>query len=177
MTTKSPLAPLLQTLRLWDDLSEGDSRAILSLPHTIRSLQAHQFIIWDGDQPQSCCALLSGFAFRHKIATGGARQILSIDMAGDFLDVQNSLLGRADHNVQMISDGLIALIPVGEVLRIIEQRPAVARAIWRATLVEAAVFREWITNVGRRDAYSRVAHLLCEFAWRAQMAGLGDART
>jgi CRP-like cAMP-binding protein len=173
----APLAPLLRTLRVWENLSDDDTQAILGLPCTVRSLQAHQFIVWDGDRPQVSCALLSGFAFRHKIATGGARQILSIDMPGDFVDVQNSLMGRADHSVQMISDGVIALIPTADLLAMIARRPAVARAIWRSTLAESAVFREWITNVGRRDAYARVSHLLCEFAWRAQMADLGEAGT
>jgi CRP-like cAMP-binding protein len=37
------------------------------------------------------------------------------------------------------------------------------------------VFREWIANVGRRDAYTRISHLLCEFALRLKVAGLGEA--
>lgn len=40
------------------------------------------------------------------------------------------------------------------------------------TLVEASTFREWTVNVGRRDARSRIAHLLCEFAYRLDMQGL-----
>lgn len=31
-----------------------------------------------------------------------------------------------------------------------------------------------MTNVGRRDARTRVAHLLCEFSLRLKVAGLGD---
>ena len=44
--------------------------------------------------------------------------------------------------------------------------PNVARAILIFTLVEASIFREWVLNIGRRDARSRIAHLLCEFAYR-----------
>ena len=40
-------------------------------------------------------------------------------------------------------------------------------------MVDAAVFREWIANVGRRDAKTRVAHLLCEFGLRLEAAGIG----
>jgi CRP-like cAMP-binding protein len=43
-------------------------------------------------------------------------------------------------------------------------------------LVEASVFREWILNVGRRDAFARVAHLLCELALRLELADLGTHR-
>src|SRR6185369_17655449 len=40
------------------------------------------------------------------------------------------------------------------------------------TLIDASIFREWVVNVGRRDARSRVAHLLCEFERRLEVAGL-----
>jgi hypothetical protein len=29
-------------------------------------------------------------------------------------------------------------------------------------LIDAAIAREWLTGLGRRDAYARVAHLICE---------------
>jgi CRP-like cAMP-binding protein len=47
-------------------------------------------------------------------------------------------------------------------------------AMWHDTLVDGSVFREWIANVGRRDAHTRIAHLLCEFALRLTVAGLGE---
>ena len=47
-------------------------------------------------------------------------------------------------------------------------RPAVGTAIIQLTLVEASIFREWVVNVGRRDARARVAHILCEFAVRLE---------
>jgi CRP-like cAMP-binding protein len=46
--------------------------------------------------------------------------------------------------------------------------------MWHDTLVDGSVFREWIANVGRRDARTRLAHLLCEFALRLEAAGLGE---
>ena len=54
-------------------------------------------------------------------------------------------------------------------------RPTVGMAMWLDTLVDASVFREWVANVGRRDAYARIAHLLCELSLRLQVAGLGEA--
>ena len=168
------LARLVRTLSSWADLSVEDVAAVLALPCTFRSLAAQQYIVWEGDRPQHSCVLLSGFAYRHTVTQGGARQILSIDIAGDFVDVHNALLGRADHNVQMITDGLVALIPTAAILQIVTDRPTVSLALWRTTLVEAAVFRQWIANVGRRDARTRIAHLLCEFATRTKLAGLSD---
>ena len=168
------LLKMVNKLQLWTMLSEVDREAVLALPHTRRSLRAHQHVVRDGDRPQNTCLLLSGYAFRHKIVGNGGRQIYSISFPGDVLDLQNSLLGRSDHDVQMLTNGEIALIPVEAILKIAFDRPHVGMAMWYETLVEAAIFREWIANIGRRTAGARIAHLLCEFAVRSEASGLGD---
>ena len=169
-----PLSPLIRKLSLWSPLDAEDRAAILALPHVRREIAANQYLVWDGDRPTTTCLLLRGFAFRHKLAGTGGRQILSIHMKGDLIDLQNSLLGVADHNVQMFSAGEVALIPVADVRQLAFDRPNVGMAMWYETLVEGSIFREWVLNVGRRDARTRIAHLLCEFALRLQVADLGQ---
>jgi CRP-like cAMP-binding protein len=149
------LAPMVRKLSLWSELSPNDCDEILALPHQRRHLDAAQYLVWDGDKPQNCCILLSGFAYRHKHAGNGGRQIVSIHMKGDIVDLQNSLLGTADHNVQMLTAGEVALVPVEAIRRIAFQSPAVGMAMWYETLVEGSIFREWVLNVGRRDARTR----------------------
>jgi len=167
------LAPMVRKLALWRDLSEVDREALLALPFMVRKLEAGQYMVWDGDKPQNTCLLLSGFAFRHKSAGNGGRQILSIHMKGDIVDLQNSLLGVADHNVQMLTSGEVAMIPVESMRELAFSHPTVGMAMWYETLVEGSIFREWVLNIGRRDARTRIAHLLCEFALRLQVAELG----
>ena len=167
------LAPMVRKLEQWRDLTEDDRRAVLALPFTKRLLGAGQHIVWDGDQPQYTTLLVSGFAYRHKVAGNGGRQIMSIHMKGDILDLQNSLLGTADHNVQMLTGGEVALVPVAAIQEIAFDYPNVGRAMWYETLVEGSIFREWLLNVGRRDARTRISHLLCEFAMRLETAELG----
>ena len=167
------LAPMVRKLCLWTELGPEDRDQIYELPYQVRQLDAGQYIVWDGDKPHNACLLLSGFAYRHKSAGNGGRQILSIHMKGDLVDLQNSLLGTADHNVQMLTDGVIALIPI-EPLRILAfRRPSIGMAMWYETLVEGSIFREWVLNIGRRDARTRIAHLLCEFAMRMEVADIG----
>src|SRR5215217_3683608 len=55
--------------------------------------------------------------------------------------------------------------------------PRIAKALWRETLIDAAIFREWTVNVGRREAYSRIAHILCELTVRLQAVGLTQDHT
>jgi CRP-like cAMP-binding protein len=173
-STEHPLAPLVRRLSQWESLETADREAILALPFAQRSLEAGQYLVWDGDRPQNTCVLISGFAYRHKHAGNGGRQIMSIHMKGDIVDLQNSLLGTADHNVQMLTAGEVILIPVEALRELAFRHPAAGMAMWYETLVEGSIFREWILNIGRRDARTRIAHLLCEFALRLEVAELGE---
>ena len=168
------LEPMVRKLGYWQKLDAADREAILALPHSVKRVEQHHYIIRERDKASHSCVLLSGFAVRHKIVGGGYRQICAIHMKGEIVDLQNSVLGTADHSVQMLTTGLIAMIPRDEIVRLAFERPAVGRAMWFDTLVDGSIFREWIANVGRRDARTRVAHLLCEFALRLKVAELGD---
>ncbi|WP_414471403.1 Crp/Fnr family transcriptional regulator [Microvirga sp. M2] len=52
--------------------------------------------------------------------------------------------------------------------------PRITAAFWRETLIDAAIFREWVTNVGRREAYNRMAYVLCELLVRLRAVGLAE---
>lgn len=167
------LSPMIDKLSLWAPLGDNDRGALLALPYSLRKLRAHDFIVREGDVPKQSCLLLSGFAYRHKVAGNGGRQIFSIHMKGDVVDLHNSILRYADHNVQALTEVEVAMIPVSAIRELAAAYPAVGQAMWYETLVDAAIFREWTLNVGRRDARTRTAHLLCEFAIRLRTAGLG----
>jgi CRP-like cAMP-binding protein len=155
-------------------LEPADRQALLGLSHNVKKLAASAHIVRDGDVPDYCTLLLSGFAYRYKLTGEGGRQIISIHCAAEFLDLQNSFLGVADHSVQMLTEGELALAPVHLVQELALTRPAIGRALWIDTLIDASIFREWVVNVGRRDSRARVAHLLCEFSLRLEAAGLAS---
>jgi CRP-like cAMP-binding protein len=172
--TISPLDPMVAKLGYWVKLDEEDRAALRAVRHTIKTVESHHYVIRERDVATHCCAMLSGFSVRHKIVAGGMRQIVAIHMRGDMVDLQNSMLGVADHSVQMLTRGEVAMIPREEIERLALERPALARAMWTDTLVDGSIFREWVANVGRRDARTRIAHLLCEFSLRLKVAGLGE---
>ena len=139
---------------------------MLALPYKLRWLEAQSYTLREGDKPDRCAILVSGYAFRHKLTGDGNRQILSLHIPGDALDFQNMFLNESDHNVQMLTRGQVAEVPRGPLENLVLNYPAVGRAILIHTLVEASIFREWVVNIGQRDSRSRIAHLLCEFAYR-----------
>ena len=170
----SALEPLVNKLAYRRMLSFEDRAALIALPHTIKNLHANDYVVREFDRPTQSCVMLSGYSVRHKIVAGGKRQIVAIHMKGEIVDLQNSYLGQADHAVQMLTAGKVAMIPVEEIDRIAFERPEIGRAMWIDTLVDGSIFREWISNIGRRDARTRLAHLLCEFSLRLEVAGLGQ---
>ncbi len=172
---QSPLLPMVRKLAYCTELDATDEQAILDLPHKTKKIERHGYIVRERELATHSCLLISGFAIRHKIVADGARQIVAVHMKGDLVDLQNSFLSIADHSVQVLTDSEVAFIPREAVKKLAFERPNVGMAMWFDTLVDASVFREWIANVGRRDARTRIAHLLCEFSLRLKVAGLGEA--
>ena len=153
-------------------LDDDDRHALLSMRHSTRTLPPQSYIVREGEiSLRSCSYIVSGLAFRHKLTADGRRQIVSIRVPGDFLDLQHLFLDMADHNVQALTAIEIVDVNRKDLQDVVLSRPAVARAIWIDTLIEASILREWVLNVGRRDGHGRIAHLLCEFAVRMQEVG------
>lgn len=174
--TPELLEPTLRKLERRVRFSAEDRAAFLALPAREQVLDTARPFIREGDPSRHCCALITGFAYRSRSTGGGARQILSFHLPGDVVDLQNALLGVADHDVQMLTRGRVAFISRDAMSELAFERPAIARALWLETLVDGSIFREWIVNVGRRNARTRLAHLLCEFAVRMNAAGLNRDR-
>ena len=170
----NPLQLLLDTLELRSPLPEEDRLAILALPYTLKSLDPGSYAVREGEPPTGCGVLVSGFAYRPKLTGDGGRQILSIHIPGEALDFQNIFLDVADHSVQMLTRANLALIPRVDIQQIARSSAAIGHAILVNVLVDASIFREWILNIGRRDAKSRLAHVLCELAVRLDAFGLAD---
>jgi CRP-like cAMP-binding protein len=157
------------------EFDEADEQALLALPHRTKKIERLGYIVREREKTTHSCVMLSGYAIRHKIVAGGARQIVAVHMKGDLVDLQNSFLGVADHSVQVLTESEVAFIPREAVRKLGFERPKIGMAMWHDTLVDGSIFREWIANVGRRDARARMAHLLCEFSLRLKIAGLGEA--
>ena len=170
----NPMVRLIEVLELRSPLTDEDRKAILALPYTLKSLAPGSYAVREGELPSGCGVLVSGYAYRQKLTGDGGRQILSIHIPGEALDFQNIFLDVADHSVQMLTRGHLALVPRADIQRVARSSASIGHAILVNVLVEASIFREWILNIGRRDAKSRLAHVLCELAVRLDAHGLAD---
>jgi CRP-like cAMP-binding protein len=128
----------------------------------------------DGSRPGACTLILEGFACRYKLLPDGKRQIMSFQIPGDVCDLQSFLLERMDHAIGALEACKVGLIPHAVMREITDEHPRITRALWKDTLIESSVFREWIASIGRRPAYARIAHVMCEILLRLKAVGLAD---
>ena len=162
---------LVRRLSTTSILGREDAEAIRRLPVTVRSFQADQVIVRDGDRPTECCLVIEGFCHRSKTISDGGRQILSIHIPGEIPDLQSLHLAVMDHDLTTMSDCRLGFISHSALREMLRSRPSLAGLFWRDTLIDAAMFRDWIVNVGQRPAVSRVAHMLVEIRERLRAIG------
>jgi CRP-like cAMP-binding protein len=158
-------------------------RAILSqdemtvLSETLGSpitFDAGAMFIKEGVELDQSILLLDGFACRVKELPSGERQIAALHIPGDFVDLHSFTLKRLDHSILAITHCKVAAVPHERLREITETQPALTRALWFSTTLDAAIHREWETSLGRRSAQQRVAHLFCEMRVRLSLVGLAD---
>jgi CRP-like cAMP-binding protein len=169
--------PMLRKLRGLEPFSEAEQRLLDSLYTRTVTVGPRQDIVREGDRARECCMLLSGLACRYSMTPEGKRQITAFIVPGDIFDIQSFLLEVMDHSIASIAPSTVAMIPHEALIAITKESPRVSRAVWKESLFEAAVFREWIVNVGRRTAFQRIAHVMCEMYARHRLVGLVEANT
>ncbi|AUC94237.1 Crp/Fnr family transcriptional regulator [Bradyrhizobium sp. SK17] len=167
-----PIEMMIRKLRQHSDLSNEDVEALRSIVAPARNFPEDSPIFREGDLSTRCCVILSGFAYRSKVSEEGKRQILSFHIAGDMPDLHGLPLKRMDHDLMTLSKVELGFIDHDALERILDAHPVLARALWRESLIDAALFRQWIVNLGTRSASGRLAYLVAELRQRLGVMGL-----
>ena len=151
-----------------------DDRALINklTSKNVRQIDARRDIIREGDKPRAVNIVLDGWGCRYKQLPDGRRQVVAVFIPGDLCDANVFILREMDHNIGAITRMRYAEIGAADFEGLLLQSPRIAQALWWHELVIAATQREWTTNVGRRSAFERVAHLLCELFTRLRAVGL-----
>src|ERR1041385_8496636 len=152
------LEAMIRKLRNSTNLEDDDIQSIRTLPIHIKELSADTSIVKERDLPTQCCLMIQGYGARSKTTDQGKRQILSVHIPGDIPDLQSLHLHVMDHDFATLGACKVGFIPHEAIRSLTRSHPRVADALWRETLVDAAIFREWIVNLGRRNAAQRMAH-------------------
>ncbi|OLO04066.1 Crp/Fnr family transcriptional regulator [Salinicola socius] len=170
----SPNTLMIRKLESIFKLTDGEKRVLQDLPVQVESLRAEQDIIRIGERASRSCLLLEGFTCVYKLTSEGKRQIMAVHVPGDMPDLQSLHLKVMDISIASIGPSVVGFIQHDDLREACEQYPRLTAALWRETLVDASIYRDWILNIGQRSAYPRVAHLLCELLIRLKAVGFAE---
>ncbi len=173
----APSDVLLRKLKFHSHLDKADVDAIRRLRCETRELTAREDFIKQGDKPTTAAVVIEGILARYHTLASGNRQYLSLHYPGDWPDAQALFLTHMDHSVCALTRALVCSISHEQLMKTFDERPAIGFAVWRETLIDAAIFRESITNNSSRHGPARLAHFFCEQFQRAKSAGLAEANS
>jgi CRP-like cAMP-binding protein len=164
--------PVIAKLATVADLRESDVEKLVALCEDVRTIPAKQDILSEGERPDHVHVIIEGWAARYKTLADGSRQIVAYLIPGDFCDLHVAVLGHMDHSILALTVCRVAYITSHDLDALTADHNGLTKALWWSTLVDESVLREWVLNVGQRDAFQRIAHLLCELHARMKMVGL-----
>ena len=162
----SPLHPLIERISHFVTLSNQERDIVASLTKTRRIARATETLFHEGSRPSGVYMIVSGAGFRYRYLPNGRRQILGYLLPGDLCDTQFVILRKCDHNVGLLCESEVAIISPSALMSAMVQFPRIERALLMMAVVEAAMLREWLLNVGQRDAREKLAHFFCETSSR-----------
>lgn len=163
---------LIRRLETIAELSDHQRQVLRSLPINPRDYPAGADIVIEHERPTQSCIVLRGWVCRQKLLDAGRRQILSLHIPGEMPDFQSLYLGAMDYNLTAVVPATIAFASHADLRETMIRHPEVAEVLWRAALVDAAIFRGWIATLGARNAAERMSHLLCELYLRLEATGM-----
>ena len=162
----------IKTVRKRFAFSEAEEKMLVAHMHGSTEFKAGDLLVDQGKSITYSSLLYAGYACRVKTNAEGGRQIIEIQIPGDFIDLHSYPLERLDHTIVALTDCKIAKLYHDQIDDLIDKNPRFARILWFSTMVDASTHREWILNLGSRKGAARLAHLFCEMYCRMNLVGL-----
>ena len=169
------LAPFYERLSRSGDVSAAERAAFSDHASMPRRYAKAACVVHEGQTAGVLSILCEGLAFSSRSLSTGQQQNLAMFVAGDILNHEEFLLKKASASVWALTPIQVVHVPHSALAAILDAHPSMARALWRDMAASARVTQEWMVGMGRRSAYQRVAHFLCEVQTRFQAAGLATA--
>jgi CRP-like cAMP-binding protein len=170
---RSVVEPAIRRLSALRPLS-AEARASLeyAMLEGLQRAGSGEDLLAEGDPVDSVRILLSGWLCRYKTLEDGRRQIVNFVFPGESCDAHAYLLPVMDHSIATLTPVVYAEIKRARFETLLAGDRSLAEAFWCETLVNNAIQREWVVNLGRRMAVERVAHLFCEIFERLRPVGM-----
>jgi len=167
------LSGFLRRLLLRSKLTQEEQGAILSLEGVTVQATANRDLVRPGEKVSYSCLVIEGLVGRYDQMADGSRQTTSFFIVGDMADLQSAVCPIAGWGLVALTNSTVLKVPHAALVDISTSYPAISRAFWRDTVVDAAILSKWVANIGRKSARARIAHVLSEMGHRMEEAGIG----
>ena len=171
---QSALYPFLEKLERRSEFTAEEQQVILSLPFNSIHLEANRDFAREGQLTDSSTFVLEGMIGAYKDDRRGRRQIVSVYIRGDMVDLHSVPVPETAAALQSLVPTTVLRVPHDALREAAVRYPNIAMAFWRETVVDAGILMEWVMNVGQRGARSRMAHFLCELSYRIERSAPAD---
>ena len=172
MSVESMLEPFFRRLAARDTISSDERQALIARCGPSRTYAPGDDIILEGQRVSHSTLLVTGICCRYELVNNGGRQIVSLHLPGDFVDLHSFVLKEMDHSIGVFSPCRAVTFEHSDLAELTAEFPHLTRVLWLMTLLDGAIMREWLVSMGRRTALQRLAHLICELHRRYDVVGL-----
>ncbi len=148
------------------DLTAAETDCLHALQKRERVAPAGKELMRQGGATDELYVLRSGWAHAYRQLSDGQRQVLEVLLPGDVLGMRQLGLPRALNYVVTLSDAVVCPFPRSQIEALLSDFPRLAKALLTISAREQAILVERIVDLGRRDAYQRMAHFFVEIAAR-----------
>ena len=169
--------PLVAKLARFALFSDEEIGVLEGLCASQERFSAGVNLVEEGEPGRLGFIVTRGLACRCRFLADGRRQILAFLMPGDFFDLHAFLFTSMDHSVVTIAATRLATVTRDKVIEVAACYPRIGAAFWWSEMQEAAMLRERVVTLGRRNARARVAYLFCELLWRHRAIGATEDHT
>ncbi len=159
----------IKRLEVFTVLTDDDKIVLRRAFQNARTERPHSDVVVEGESTGGVTVMVDGLAYRYKSLSNGRRQIVSYLLPGDIVSSGAFADDVFDHGIQAITASTLSTIYAHDLAALPHH---LMRALWILVARELSISREWVLNIGQRDAKARVAHLFCELYYRMLEAGL-----
>lgn len=163
----------IRYLQRRDSLSDEDIGRLRAVPTEQISFAPGEVIVPAERVAARSCMMLRGLSARSHQLVGrpDERVITALHVPGDFVDLHGFVLAGLEHSVVAVGPAEVEFVDHSELTEITENFPHLTRLLWMATLIDAAVHRQWLVAAASLRSSAHLAHLLCEIYTRLNAVG------
>jgi CRP/FNR family transcriptional regulator, anaerobic regulatory protein len=162
----------LRGLGVFRDFTDSELKFVQEFKASELHLKAGEPLMMEGAASENLYTLLSGWLYRYKLLPDGRRQVLNFVLPGDFIGLQATVFGEAQHTVESLSDSVLCVFPRGKIWSLYNNEPGLGFDVTWLAAREEKMLDDSLLSIGRRSAIERVAFVLIHLLRRLRELGL-----